>query len=95
MQFEDVVMDYDDTLNGVQGVIKYGDYELSIIKNGLSFGGRQGLYEIGVWKGDNQVELPGITSEGDTRVKGYLTELEVSAIMTKMFTITGESGKQL
>jgi len=94
MRFEDVVMDYDDTLNGVQGVVEYGDYELSIIKHGLSYGGRQGLYEIGVWKGDNQVELPGITSEGDT-VKGYLTEPEVSAIMTKMFTITGESGKQL
>jgi hypothetical protein len=94
MRFEDVVMDYDDTLNGVQGVVEYGDYELSIIKHSLSYGGRQGLYEIGVWKGDNQVELPGITSEGDT-VKGYLTEAEVSAIMTKMFTITRESGKQL
>jgi len=94
MLFEDVVMDYDDTLNGIQGVVEYGDYELSIIKHGHSYGGLQGLYEIGVWKGDNQVELPGITAEDDS-VKGYLTEQEVSAIMTKMFTITGESGKQL
>ena len=93
MLFEDVVMDYDDTLNGIQGVVEYGDYELSIIKHGHSYGGLQGLYEIGVWKGDNQVELPGITAEDDS-VKGYLTEQEVSAIMTKMFTITGESGKQ-
>jgi hypothetical protein len=93
MRFDDVVMDYDDTLNGVQGVVEYGDYVLSIIKHGHSYGGLQGLYEIGVWKGDDQVELPGITSEGDN-VKGYLTEPEVSAIMTKMFTITGESGKQ-
>ena len=37
-------------------------------------------------------ELPGITSSGDS-VKGYLTEDEVNAIMTKMMTITGESGK--
>jgi hypothetical protein len=94
MRFDDVVMDYDDTLNGVQGVVKYGDYELSIIKHGHSYGGLQGLYEIGVWKGDDQVELPGITSEGDN-VKGYLTELEVSAIMTKMFTITGKEPEQV
>ena len=93
MRFDDVVMDYDDTLNGVQGVVEYGDYELSIVKHGHSYGGLSGLYEIGVWKGDSQVELPGITADGDS-VKGYLTEQEVSAIMTKMFTITGESGKQ-
>ena len=60
----------------------------------LSYGGTKGLYEIAVFSEGNQVELPGITSPGDS-VKGFLTESDVDAILTKMHTITGTEGKQL
>ena len=94
MKFEDVIMDYDEELQGVQGIVKYGPYELSIVSHKYSYGGDKGLYEIGVFNGDGMTELPGITSSGDS-VKGYLTEDEVNAIMTKMMTITRESGKNI
>ena len=79
---------------GVQAMIDFGLYELSIIQNEMSYGGKQGLYEIAVFKGNYQVELPGITAQGDT-VKGWLTESDIDAILLKMYTITGTEGKQI
>ena len=75
-------------LDGVQAVVGYGEYELSIICHSGSYGGKMGLYEIGVFKGNDMVELPGITEEGDT-VKGWLTEEDVSGIMAKMMAVGG------
>lgn len=92
MRFEDVKMDYNEMLNGVTGRVNYGDYELSIVKHAHSYGGNRGLYEIAVYKGDNQIELPGITETNDT-VKGWLTEQEVDGIMIKMYTISGKNPK--
>ena len=87
MKFEDIkfVTIYD----GKQAVIPFGDYELSIVSHSSSYGGKQGLYEIAVYKADtnDQVELPGITREGDT-VKGFLTEEDVVCIIKKMQAIT-------
>ena len=93
MKFEDVIMDYDEELQGVQGIVKYGPYELSIVSHKYSYGGDK-LYEIGVFGENGMTELPGITSSVAS-VKGYLTEDEVNAIMTKMMTITRESGKNI
>ena len=73
---------------GVQAMIDFGLYELSIIQNEMSYGGKQGLYEIAVFKGNYQVELPGITEQGDT-VKGFLSEDEVEAIIKKMHLVSG------
>ena len=73
---------------GIQSIINFGQYDLSIIKNDFSYGSKQGLYEIGVYEGQEQVELPGITEEGDT-VKGFLTEENVMGIIVKMQSITG------
>lgn len=94
MKFEDVIMDYTPWNSGVQGIVSYGNYELSIVKNANSYGGDKGLFEIGVFKDGEFVELPGITAPGDT-VKGFLTVAQVNAIMMKMMTITGESGKNV
>ena len=79
---------------GIQSLISYGDYELSIIKSDFSYGGKSGLYEIAVFKGDGQVEMPGITEEGDT-VKGFLDEEAVTGIMKKMHFATGSDPKQV
>tara|TARA_R110000803_G_scaffold30857_8_gene69291 strand:- start:1018 stop:1305 length:288 start_codon:yes stop_codon:yes gene_type:complete len=73
---------------GIHAKVLFGECELSIIKNEVSYGGLHGLYEIAVFKNDNMVELPGITEKGDT-VKGFLTEDDVDAIIKKMHLVTG------
>ena len=79
---------------GVQALLSFGEYELSIIKNEGSYGGKQGLYEIAVFKGNYQVELPGITEQGDT-VKGFLSEDEVEGIIKKMHLVSGADPEQI
>ena len=95
MKFSEVKMEDRGTKAfwGFGASVEYGEYELSIIKNEMSYGGNQGLYEIAVYMGDKQVELPGVTAEGDT-VKGYLTEDDVDLIMYKMQLISGNGGVQ-
>ena len=81
--------------NGVQVMLRFGGkYDLSIVQNEMSYGNKQGLYEIAVFEDMDQVELPGITAEGDT-VKGWLTEKDVDTIIKKMHTITMETPVQI
>lgn len=80
--------------NGVQAILNFGKYELSIVKNECSYGGKQDKFEIAVFENDSMVELPGITAEGDT-VKGFLTEQAVDAIIKKMYTITKQEPVQV
>lgn len=81
--------------NGVQAILRFGGkYDLSIVKNEFSYGNKQGLYEIAVFDDVNQVELPGITAEGDT-VKGWLTEKDVDIIIKKLYTVTMETPTQI
>ena len=77
---------------GGQIILNFGNYELSIIDDG--YGGKQGLYEIGVFKDGDMKELPGITAHGDT-VKGWLTESDVDAIISKMYFLTGTTPRQI
>ena len=62
-------------LDGVSATVVYGDYELSVVRHSGSYGGRNGMYEIAVFKGHEMLES-NITQEGDT-VKGWLSEEEV------------------
>ncbi len=72
------------SLGGIGSTVQYSNYKLSVVRNSMSYGNKQGLYEIGVFEvGGGMVELPGITDEGDT-VKGFLTEDDVTNIMKKM-----------
>ena len=75
-------------LDGTQVILFFGDYELSIVSHSGSYGGQKGLYEIGVFKGNDMIQLPGITEEGDT-VKGWLSEEAVTGIMKKMMAVGG------
>ena len=88
MKFENIKFKETKMPKGIQSLLMFGDYELSIVQSDFSYGGKQGLYEIAVMKNDIQVEMPGITQEGDT-VKGFLTEDEVVGIVKKMHLATG------
>jgi len=94
MNLTNFKMNKTDAPEGVQAMIDFGLYQLSIIQNEMSYGGKDGLYEIGVWSENDMVELPGITADGDT-VKGFLTTTDVDAILKKLYLITGNEGKQL
>lgn len=88
MKFKDLKFNNTIQPKGIQALVKFKDYELSIIKNEASYGNAQGLYEIAVFKGNDQTELPGITEQGDT-VKGFLTEGDVEATIKKMHLVSG------
>lgn len=92
MKFEEIK--FGKLYDGVQAIIEFGQYELSVVKHSMSYGGRKGMYEIAVFEGNNQVELPGITQEGDT-VKGFLCEEGLNVIFKKMTTVTGSMGTQV
>jgi len=94
MKFKEIKFNKTDIPNGIQAMIDFGDYNLSIVKSDFSYGGKSGLYEIAVFGGDNQTEMPGITEEGDT-VKGFLNESEVESIIKKMHLVTGKEPKQV
>ena len=94
MKMSDFEMMPTEMPKGIQAVLDFGDYELSIVQNDCSYGNKQGLYEIAVFKGNEQHELPGVTQPGDT-VKGFLTEEDVNGILKKMYLITGKLPEQV
>lgn len=71
--------------NDAERYIKNFDngYSTSVIKNNMSYGGKQGLYEIGVFYEEVLVEVPGITEEGDS-VRGWLEFEEVIDLLKKV-----------
>lgn len=85
-----------DTLapRGYKANFDFDKYVLSVVQNEISYGAKQGFYEICVFENDNMVELPGITDEGDA-VKGWLTVEDVNSIIKKLTTITGVNAKLL
>ena len=88
MKFKDLKMIESKYPNGVKATVQFGPhYELSIVKNEMSYGGKSGLYEIGVFKDNEMVSLSGITEQGDT-VRGYLTEEKIDFIIESMSSLT-------
>ena len=95
MKFKDLKFAETKIPKGKQALVQFGDYELSIVCNENSYGGKNGgtLYEIAVFdKNDTLIEMPGITEKGDT-VKGWLNETNVEGILKKMYALTMHTGK--
>jgi len=80
-------------VGGVQSLIDFGNYQLSVVQHDHSYGGKQGLWEIGVFQDNEMVEVPGITQDGDT-VRGFLSEDDVSNIIVQLTEITGNQPKE-
>ena len=59
--------------NDIQAWTEVNGYDVSIVRNQLSYGGEKGFYEIGVYKGDTMCDPLGW---GDD-VKGWLTPEDV------------------
>lgn len=81
---------------GYQCVLEFGDHhQLSIISGEGAYGGDQGLYEIAVIINGEFASLPGINDHVEDDVLGYLTAHEVSAIIKKMYLLTGKTPEQV
>ena len=99
MKFKELEFKETETPKGIQALVQFGRYELSVIRNEMSYGNKQGLYEIAVsqyykmTKSRLQCELPGITRKGDT-VKGFCSESDIDNILMKMTSISGSDGLQ-
>lgn len=79
-----------------QMVLDYGDnIQLSIITGKGAMGGDRGLYEIAVFKDGEFAGVPGIIDIAEDQVRGYLTEVDVDAILFKMFFVTGKEPEQV
>ena len=94
MKLKDFELKETEFPKGVQAILDFAKYELSVIKNETSYGNKQGLFEIAVFKDGEQCELPGVTAPGDT-VKGFLTESDIDAIISKMYFLTGNTPRQI
>jgi len=94
MKIEDIKFQQTELPRGIRALLSFGEYELSIVKNDFSYGGKSGLYEIMAIRNGDPKELPGITAPGDT-VKGFLQPQELQAIILKMQTITGAEPTQI
>ena len=92
MKFEK--LKFEKLYDGVQAIVKFGKYEVPVVSHSMSYGGKNGLYEIASFDGKQQVELPGITREGDT-VQGHLCENGLDVIFKKITSITGSIGTQV
>ena len=59
--------------NDIQARVEINGYDISIVRNALSYGGKKGLYEMGVYDKDGMCDPLGW---GDD-VKGWLTPQDV------------------
>ena len=95
MNFQDIKFNKTQMPKGIQAMLNFGDYELSIVKSDFSYGGKSGLYEIAVFNGKaHPVVMPGITEQDDT-VKGFLSESDVEGIIKKMHLASGADPEQI
>jgi len=78
--FKDLVFEPSEPeLNGIKTRIDFDNgYGASVIKNAYSYGGKAGLYELGVTK-DNQLHYDNLVANG--HVIGWLEEEEVSKLL--------------
>ena len=83
MKFQDIKFKSTDHNNGIQALLDFGKYQMSIVQHDYSYGGSKGLYEIGMFEGETMVEVPGVTEEGDT-VKGFMSEDDIEEAIKKM-----------
>jgi hypothetical protein len=77
MKFEE--LEFERTFDGKQAIVKFPNgYEVSVVRNGLSYGGKKGFYEIGVFDSLGRMRDP--LGWGDT-VKGWLLPSDVTEEM--------------
>ena len=71
----------DSFYEGIQARMVFENgYGASVVRHNFSYGGKDGLYELAVIKGDNLCYSTPITTD----VEGYLSEDEVSELLKQI-----------
>lgn len=77
--FKDLIFTEEMYTSSVRSVITFENgYGVSVVKGPLTYGGKQGLYELAVFK-DGEIHYDNPVAKGD--VVGYLREEDVSDAM--------------
>jgi len=72
--------------HGIQARLLFDNgYSVSVVKGPHTYGGKDGLYELAVFK-DGEIHYDNSVANGD--VRGYLTEQEVSELITEVENFT-------
>ncbi len=85
-KLSDLLLFKDESMKGTEyhGTVEfYNGFALSVIRHNSSYGGKQGLFEIQLYKGGlsgSPYSLPPITIEDDS-VQGFLTQEQVTEII--------------
>jgi len=79
---------------GKSAYVIYDNILLSIVCSEYSYGGKSGLYEIGVFSNDGRnIIVDGVT-ESEDFVRGWLSAKAVTHAIRRMSEITGVVGRQ-
>jgi hypothetical protein len=71
--------------NGVQALVFFPNgYGASVVKSDFSYGGKEGLYELAVIEGDEDVWMITYESSVTSDVLGYLTEEDVERYLKQI-----------
>jgi hypothetical protein len=78
-------LDFDE--DGVQILYKFpNNFGASLIKSNLSYGGKDGLWELAVikWEDDETFNIHYNNSVADGDIRGYLTDKDVEALLEEI-----------
>jgi len=83
MTFEELKFEGED--GDIQAIVAFRNgYEASVVQNAISYGGKNGLYEVGVFNAAGRMCDP--LGWGDD-VKGWLTKDDVEKILDKLASV--------
>lgn len=89
IEFKDIAFKpFNSKLEGVHAKLFFSNgYGVSIIKTPYSYGGKEGLYELAVLKGDEEDNFLCYTTPITSDVEGWLTEEQVLELAHKVRTM--------
>ena len=83
--FKDLEFHFMDHTNGIQAIEFFENgYGISCVKHDFSYGGKKGLYEIAVIKGNPKNWIITYDTPITDDVLGYLTKEDVSNVMEQV-----------
>ena len=80
--------------DGIQMVISLDCFDISVVSHRHSYGGKEGLYEVGVFWTDEPVyyqDEDGDREEFRSQVKGWLDEESVTDIVNRLMELNQSS----
>lgn len=88
MKFSDLEFNETQRPDGIQALVFFPNgYGASVVKSDFSYGGKEGLYELAVIEGDEDVWQITYETDVTSDVLGYLTEEDVESYLNQINSI--------